>query len=141
MWFGPNQLRKWPANTDQQNYFNLRVMNMATKKTASKKSSTKKKTVVKKTTAKKAPTKKTSTKKPATGKKKSSTVKKKSASSKKSAIKEQVTNPLSVSAEERWRMVANAAYHRAEARGFAPGNELQDWIAAEKDIDKLLSRK
>lgn len=31
-------------------------------------------------------------------------------------------------------MVAEAAYYRAEKRGFAPGCELEDWLGAEKEI-------
>jgi len=42
------------------------------------------------------------------------------------------------SPEKRWQVIAVAAYHRAEKRGFAPGDELQDWIEAEKEIDSLL---
>lgn len=34
-------------------------------------------------------------------------------------------------------MIAEAAYYRAEKRGFAPGLEFEDWLAAEKDIDAL----
>jgi hypothetical protein len=30
--------------------------------------------------------------------------------------------------------IAQAAYSRAQARGFAPGHELEDWLAAETDI-------
>jgi hypothetical protein len=36
-------------------------------------------------------------------------------------------------------LIAEAAYRRAEARGFAPGGELKDWLAAEKEIDALLA--
>jgi hypothetical protein len=32
-------------------------------------------------------------------------------------------------------MIAVAAYYRAERRGFAPGAELEDWLAAEAEID------
>lgn len=32
------------------------------------------------------------------------------------------------------RMIAEAAYYRAEKRGFAPGFELEDWLAAEREI-------
>jgi len=35
-------------------------------------------------------------------------------------------------------MIAQAAYLRAERRGFAPGNELEDWMAAEAEVDALL---
>jgi hypothetical protein len=37
-------------------------------------------------------------------------------------------------------MVAVAAYLKAEKRGFAPGHEIEDWTAAENEIDALLSR-
>lgn len=30
--------------------------------------------------------------------------------------------------------IAVAAYYRAEARGFAPGNEMHDWLEAEQAI-------
>ena len=36
---------------------------------------------------------------------------------------------------ERRRRVAEAAYFRAERRGFAPGCELDDWLAAEQELD------
>jgi hypothetical protein len=32
-------------------------------------------------------------------------------------------------------MIAEAAYYRAEARSFAPGHEIEDWLQAEKDVD------
>jgi hypothetical protein len=28
-----------------------------------------------------------------------------------------------------------AAYYRAERRGFAPGRELEDWLAAEEELE------
>ena len=34
-------------------------------------------------------------------------------------------------------MIAEAAYYRAEKRGFAPGMELDDWLQAEKEIEAL----
>ncbi|MCX7960080.1 MAG: DUF2934 domain-containing protein [Burkholderiales bacterium] len=43
-----------------------------------------------------------------------------------------------ISAEERERMIARAAYFRAEKRGFAPGRELEDWLAAEAEVDAAL---
>lgn len=48
------------------------------------------------------------------------------------------TTESAVSAEERYRMIATAAYYRAERRGFAPGGELEDWYAAEVEIDRRL---
>ncbi len=38
-------------------------------------------------------------------------------------------------AEQRGR-IALAAYFKAEARGFAPGHELEDWLAAEQEISR-----
>jgi hypothetical protein len=40
--------------------------------------------------------------------------------------------------EERRRKVAEAAYYRAERRGFAPGSEDADWLAAEDEIGRWL---
>jgi hypothetical protein len=37
--------------------------------------------------------------------------------------------------DDRLRRIAEAAYYRAERRGFAPGGEESDWIEAEKEID------
>lgn len=34
-------------------------------------------------------------------------------------------------ADHRFDYIATAAYYRAEARGFMPGNELDDWLEAE----------
>ena len=45
----------------------------------------------------------------------------------------------SVSAETRRAMIAEAAYLRAEQRGFASGYELEDWLLAEHEVDALLS--
>jgi len=41
--------------------------------------------------------------------------------------------------EDRYRMVAEAAYFRAERRGFVPGAELEDWLAAEIEVEELLA--
>jgi hypothetical protein len=45
-----------------------------------------------------------------------------------------------LSAQERERLVAQAAYFRAEKRGFAPGCELQDWVEAEAEVLRLIGR-
>ena len=37
-------------------------------------------------------------------------------------------------------IVAVAAYYRAEKRGFKPGAELDDWLAAEQEIRERASR-
>ena len=46
--------------------------------------------------------------------------------------------PAVPSQGERDSMVRMAAYFRAEQRGFAPGNEWEDWLAAEAEIDALV---
>ena len=38
----------------------------------------------------------------------------------------------------RKHFIAEAAYFKAERRGFAPGFERQDWDEAEAEIDALL---
>lgn len=38
------------------------------------------------------------------------------------------------SGELRYRWIAHAAYLRAERRGFAPGQEIEDWLAAEAEF-------
>ena len=47
--------------------------------------------------------------------------------------------PMQVSEDVRRGMIAEAAYLRAERRGFMNGNEAEDWTAAEKEVDALLS--
>ena len=37
------------------------------------------------------------------------------------------------SAAERLDAIAAAAYYKAEARGFSPGQELDDWLQAEAE--------
>jgi hypothetical protein len=32
-------------------------------------------------------------------------------------------------------LIATAAYYRAQRRGFSPGSELEDWLAAEREVD------
>ncbi|MBS0379084.1 MAG: DUF2934 domain-containing protein [Proteobacteria bacterium] len=43
-----------------------------------------------------------------------------------------------VTADARHAMIAESAYLRAERRGFTPGNETEDWLAAEAEVDALL---
>ena len=35
---------------------------------------------------------------------------------------------------ERRTLIARAAYYRAQTRGFEPGHELEDWLAAEAEV-------
>ena len=45
--------------------------------------------------------------------------------------------PPPISGDERRRMIADAAYRRAERAGFA-GDPLAYWLSAEREIDALL---
>lgn len=47
---------------------------------------------------------------------------------------------ISISAEERQRMIREAAYYRAERRGFMPGDAMTDWLAAEAEVNALLEK-
>ncbi|MDP9065096.1 MAG: DUF2934 domain-containing protein [Pseudomonadota bacterium] len=47
--------------------------------------------------------------------------------------------PMIVSESERRAMIAAAAYLRAEQRNFAGGHEVDDWLAAEAEINTRLS--
>ena len=38
----------------------------------------------------------------------------------------------------REQMIAEAAYFRAERRGFTPGNEMSDWLEAEADVESVM---
>jgi len=42
--------------------------------------------------------------------------------------------PLKPSEADVQRLIAEAAYYRAQNRNFEPGGETQDWLAAEAEI-------
>lgn len=44
------------------------------------------------------------------------------------------TEQWDADSEDRHRRIAEAAYYRAQQRGFAPGYEEEDWLAAEQEI-------
>jgi hypothetical protein len=54
----------------------------------------------------------------------------------KSKVESSATNPSATNSsdEERCCLVAELAYYKAEARGFEPGHELEDWLAAEAEV-------
>lgn len=107
-------------------------MSPANKKKTAKKTTVKKEVVKKTASKKKAIAKKTSVKKKAV---------KKKASQKKTTAKKKAkaATLVDVSPEERWKMIAEAAYLKAEKRGFTGGNELDDWTEAEQEVDALLN--
>ena len=47
---------------------------------------------------------------------------------------------MEMNSDERHRRIAEAAYFRAEQRGFRIGAELEDWLEAERVIDAFLAR-
>lgn len=47
----------------------------------------------------------------------------------------QAARPQPMDPETKWMMIAEAAYYRAEKRGFVPGGELQDWLEAEAQME------
>lgn len=44
-----------------------------------------------------------------------------------------VFNPPDLCSEELCTRIALSAYYKAEARGFMPGHELEDWLTAEAE--------
>jgi len=60
----------------------------------------------------------------------------------KTAVEAEVLNPAPsfVDPEQRAELIARAAYFRAQNRGFEPGDELSDWLAAEAEVDAELLR-
>lgn len=46
-----------------------------------------------------------------------------------------------VTLEARHRMIAEAAYYKAEERNFATGDPKSDWLKAEVEIDAHLDKK
>jgi hypothetical protein len=47
--------------------------------------------------------------------------------------------PATLSGDELNAMIARAAYLRAKERGFAPGHEVEDWLAAEAEIRTMVA--
>lgn len=45
-----------------------------------------------------------------------------------------------VNGEEKRELIGKAAYFRAERRGFVPGFEVDDWLAAELEIERSLRK-
>ena len=45
-----------------------------------------------------------------------------------------------VNGQEKRELIGIAAYYRAERRGFIPGFELDDWLAAELEIEGSLPK-
>lgn len=103
---------------------------------AAKKNVTKKATVVETKEAK--PIKEPA--KPKVAKAKAAVVESKEAKASKARPRPKAADkkPSDVTRKELKHLIAVAAYHRAEKRGFAPGYELQDWLDAEAEIYEMI---
>jgi hypothetical protein len=51
------------------------------------------------------------------------------------------TKAPKINPEERRRLIAEAAYLRAEQRGFVGGSPEQDWLDAEAEVDRALGEE
>lgn len=51
-----------------------------------------------------------------------------------------MSSHFKVTSDERWRMIAEAAYFKAERRGFNGGDAVRDWCEAEVEIDARLQQ-
>lgn len=49
------------------------------------------------------------------------------------------TNHKVLEAQAREALIRGSAYSRAQCRGFEPGKELDDWLAAEREVDSDLA--
>ena len=57
-----------------------------------------------------------------------------------SPAKSKVIAPMAtVTAQQRTNYVEVAAFYIAERRSFAPGNPMDDWLAAEAEVDRLIA--
>ena len=75
----------------------------------------------------------TAKKKPATAKK---TTTRKATTRK--AVSKKATSEV-INYQQRYQMIAEAAYHIAEKQDFMPENELEHWLQAEHQIDNWIS--
>ena len=46
------------------------------------------------------------------------------------------SDSLEIEGEDKLSCIAVVAYYKAEARGYEPGHEMQDWLDAEAEIMK-----
>ncbi|MDJ0832864.1 MAG: DUF2934 domain-containing protein [Gammaproteobacteria bacterium] len=95
-----------------------------------------------KSSKKKAAAKKAVSKKAAAKKSVKKAVAKK-ASSKKAAVKKSVAKKAvkSLSYQQRYQMISEAAYLIAEKQSFVPGNEMDNWLTAEQQIDGWIKKE
>ncbi|MFW2405304.1 MAG: DUF2934 domain-containing protein [Gammaproteobacteria bacterium] len=92
--------------------------------------------------------KKKTTRKKATGARKTaSKVTRKKTPAKKAAAKKKTVRKTAtrkagrkvLTPEQRYRLIAEAAFLKAESRGFVGGDPVEDWLAAEKEVEDSLT--
>jgi hypothetical protein len=81
---------------------------------------------------------KTTTAKPAASKPAPKSAAKPAAAAKPAKAAAKKSGAAALTPEQRRCYVEVAAYYMAERRGFTGGNEMDDWMAAEAEIDRLL---
>lgn len=57
------------------------------------------------------------------------------------SVLESEQSASSIDPDIRRQLVAAEAYYLAERRGFVGGNELEDWVAAERVVDSRVEQK
>ena len=57
-------------------------------------------------------------------------------SAQKKTVSLELVAPSEVQTGQTQERIATLAYLKAEARGFSPGHELDDWLAAEAEISQ-----
>jgi hypothetical protein len=63
----------------------------------------------------------------------------KSATPRKSTASARKLDAATIDPERRRALIAEAAYLRAERRGFVPGHAEEDWLTAEAEVDTALA--
>ncbi|MCK5829877.1 MAG: DUF2934 domain-containing protein [Methylococcales bacterium] len=54
----------------------------------------------------------------------------------KKQVEKEVKHDIVEGGAEREHWIEESAYYKAQARGFSPGNERQDWHLAEQEYDQ-----
>lgn len=57
------------------------------------------------------------------------------------SVLEMQHEPFPDFSQSREEMIRAAAYTHAARRAFMPGHELEDWLAAERQVDEFLARE
>jgi len=94
----------------------------------------------KKAPAKKAPAKKAPAKSGAPARASASAPRRTKSRSAAGSVRRQSGGTVPVTDEQRRAMIAEAAYYKAMARGFAEGDIGRDWTEAEAEIDAMILR-